>query len=146
MRTKKAVAVFVVGLALVLTGTQRFPAARAADIAFFVANEALSTGDQALSDILFDWGHEVIPLDDDLGAGLQLAEANAAGTYLQGPYAALAEGGERDDQQTSIGYDPSTGEVFVDAPAGKDLTSINVDSAAGIFTGDAAQNLRRQHW
>jgi hypothetical protein len=29
----------------------------------------------------------------------------------------------------------------VDAPAGKELTSINIDSTAGIFTGAAAQNL-----
>ena len=35
----------------------------------------------------------------------------------------------------------STGEVSVDAPAGVELTSINIDSAAGIFTGESAQNL-----
>ena len=29
----------------------------------------------------------------------------------------------------------------MDAPAGAELTSINIDSVAGIFTGDAAQNL-----
>ena len=31
--------------------------------------------------------------------------------------------------------------MSLDAPAGVELTSINVDSAAGIFTGVAAQNL-----
>ncbi len=31
--------------------------------------------------------------------------------------------------------------MSVDAPAGTELTSINIDSAAGIFTGDAAQSL-----
>ena len=31
--------------------------------------------------------------------------------------------------------------MAVDAPAGIELTSINIDSAAGIFTGEAAQNL-----
>ncbi len=34
-----------------------------------------------------------------------------------------------------------SGEIAVDAPAGAELTSINIDSAAGIFTGDAAANL-----
>ena len=33
------------------------------------------------------------------------------------------------------------GELAVDAPAGVELTSVNVDSAAGIFTGQAAVNL-----
>ena len=45
------------------------------------------------------------------------------------------------DGQTSITYNVATGEVGVDAPAGTDLTSINIDSASGIFTGDAAMNL-----
>ena len=45
------------------------------------------------------------------------------------------------DAQTSIIYNPGTGEVAVDAPAGIELTSVNIDSAAGIFTGEAAQNL-----
>lgn len=61
--------------------------------------------------------------------------------YLTGPYAAVAEGGVANDGQTSVGYNPSTGEVFVDAPAGAELTSINIDSAAGIFTGAVAENL-----
>ena len=38
-------------------------------------------------------------------------------------------------------YDPSSGEVAVNAPAGTQLTSLNIDSAAGIFTGAAALNL-----
>ena len=58
-----------------------------------------------------------------------------------GPYAAIAAGGVRGDGQTSIVYDPSTGELAVDSPAGVELTSINIDSAAGIFTGTSAQNL-----
>ena len=37
--------------------------------------------------------------------------------------------------------DPVTGELAVDAPASTELTSINIDSAAAIFTGDPAQNL-----
>ena len=68
--------------------------------------------------------------------------ALAAGFYLTGPYAALSGGGGTGgDDQTSIVYDASSGEVSVDAPAGVELTSINIDSAAGIFTADAAQNL-----
>ena len=50
-------------------------------------------------------------------------------------------GGNVADSQTSIGYDARTGDVWLDAPAGQDLTSINIESAAGVFTGDAAQNL-----
>lgn len=30
--------------------------------------------------------------------------------------------------------------MAVDAPAGIELTSINIDSASGIFTGSAAEN------
>ena len=49
--------------------------------------------------------------------------------------------GQVSDGQTSVIYNAGTGEVAVDAPAGVALTSINIDSAAGIFTGDAAANL-----
>ena len=48
--------------------------------------------------------------------------------------------GATDDAQTSIGYNARTGEVWVDAPWGTELTSINLESAAGIFTG-ARQSL-----
>jgi hypothetical protein len=72
---------------------------------------------------------------------LDIIAALNAGTYLTGPYVAISAGGQVSDAQTSVGYDASTGEVFVDAPAGTQLTSINIDSTAGIFTGDAAQNL-----
>ncbi len=67
--------------------------------------------------------------------------AQQAAVYLTGPYAALAPAGRQGDGQTSIIYDTSTGHVSVDAPAGTELTSINIDSAAGIFTGAPAQNL-----
>jgi hypothetical protein len=69
-----------------------------------------------------------------------IAALNAA-VYLTGPYAAVAKGGTYGDGQTSITYDPTTGAVGVDAPAGTQLTSVNIDSAARIFTGDPAQNL-----
>jgi hypothetical protein len=72
---------------------------------------------------------------------LDIIAALAADTYLKGPYAAVRPQGQAGDGQTSIGYNPTTGEVFVDAPAGTQLTSINIDSAARIFTGAPAQNL-----
>ncbi len=52
--------------------------------------------------------------------------------------AAILPFGVFDDEQTSIVYVPDTGELAVDALAGVELTSINIDSAGGIFTGDAA--------
>jgi hypothetical protein len=62
--------------------------------------------------------------------------------YLMGPYAALANAnGARGDAQTSIIYNAGTGEVAVDAPAGTNLTSVNIDSAGRIFTGAPAANL-----
>jgi hypothetical protein len=72
---------------------------------------------------------------------LDIIAALNADVYLTGPYAAIAGGGEAGDPQTSIIYDPSTGEIAVDTPNGVELTSINIDSSASIFTGDAAQNL-----
>ena len=72
---------------------------------------------------------------------LDIIAALGAGKYLTGPYGAVLPGGKPDDGQTSVTYNPDTGEVGVDAPAGTELTSINIDSAAGIFTGDPAQNL-----
>ena len=38
-------------------------------------------------------------------------------------------------------YDVGTGELSVDAPVGVELTSINIDSASGIFIGEAAASL-----
>ena len=72
---------------------------------------------------------------------LDIIAALASGLYLTGPYAALRPNGQQGDGQTSLGYNANTGEVWVDAPAGRDLTSINIDSASGVFTGDPAQNL-----
>ena len=72
---------------------------------------------------------------------LDIIRALAGGLYLTGPYGAIAQGGNIDDAQTSIVYNASTGEISVDAPTGQELTSINIDSAAGIFTGESAENL-----
>jgi hypothetical protein len=81
------------------------------------------------------------PVGNGLFDQLDIIAALQGGKYLTGPYAALAPGGSQGDGQTSIGYDAATGAVSVDAPAGVELTSINIDSAAGIFTGATAQNL-----
>ena len=67
--------------------------------------------------------------------------AMAAGPACAGSFSALAGCGGPQDEQTTIGYNVATGEIFVDAPASTNLTSINIDSAASIFTGDPAQNL-----
>jgi hypothetical protein len=81
------------------------------------------------------------PLGDGLFTQLDIIAALGPGHYLMGPYAAINAGGQPGDGQTSIVYNVSTGEVAVDAPAGTELTSINIDSAASVFTGDAAANL-----
>ena len=67
---------------------------------------------------------------------LDIIAALGAGFYLKGPYAAIGQDGEKDDAQTSLVYDTSSGELSVDAPAGKELTSINITSAGGMFIGD----------
>ena len=81
------------------------------------------------------------PAGDGFFNQFDIIASQIAGLYLSGPYAAINPGGSAGDEQTSIIYDPSTGEVAVDAPASTELTSINIDSAGGVFTGDAAQNL-----
>jgi hypothetical protein len=81
------------------------------------------------------------PPGDGFFGQLDIVKALAAGKYLNGPYAAIRKGGARADGQTSVIYDANSGQVAVDAPAAASLTSINIDSAAGIFTGDPAANL-----
>ena len=81
------------------------------------------------------------PVGDNLFNQLDIIAALNAGKYLTGPYAAIGIGGQRADAQTSIVYDANTGEVAVDVPAGKELTSVNIESASGFFTGAPAQNL-----
>ena len=81
------------------------------------------------------------PAGNGLFDQLDIIAALNANIYLTGPYAAIAPGGNAGDGQASIIYSPSTGEVGVDAPEGTELTSINIDSAGGIFTGDSAANL-----
>ena len=81
------------------------------------------------------------PQGNGLFDQLDIIAALNNGLYLAGPYAAVSPDGVANDGQTSVVYNVSTGEVGVDAPAGVELTSINIQSAAGIFTGDPAQNL-----
>ena len=83
----------------------------------------------------------VEPIDylDRDQVSLQLSNAR-----LSPGFAAVQPGGIQGDEQTSIGYNCNTGELFVDAPAGTNLTSISIESAAGVFTGDPAQNRNAQ--
>ena len=81
------------------------------------------------------------PADDGHFNQFDIIAAQQGATYLTGPYASIVAGGKRGDGQASVIYDPSTGEVAVDAPSGVELTSINIDSTSGIFTGAAAQKL-----
>ena len=79
---------------------------------------------------------------------LDIIAALSAGKYLTGPYAAIGSDGTEGDAQTSIGYNAGTGEVWVDAPAGKQLTSVNIESASGMFTGAPAEpggQFRQRH-
>ena len=67
---------------------------------------------------------------------LDIVSALAPGHYLTGPYAALTPDGKPGDEQTSLVYDTGTGELTVDSPASKNLTSINITSAGSKFIGD----------
>ena len=81
------------------------------------------------------------PMGDGQFNQLDIIAALNHGLYLTGPYGVVAAGGVGGDSQTSIGYSMSTGELWIDAPKGTSLTSINIESAAGIFTAAAAANL-----
>ena len=73
---------------------------------------------------------------------LDIVAALSAGVYLTGPYKATQPAGQADEGQTSLVYNAKTGELAVDVSPGTELTSINIDSASGIFTGAAdAMNL-----
>ena len=101
----------------------------------YLTGEAATWGDG-------DWngapGGEVGSPPDGDGSfnQLDIVSALSAGVYLTGPYAAIAAGGISGDGQTSLVYDVSNGELSVDAPAGQELTSINITSAGGKFLGD----------
>jgi hypothetical protein len=81
------------------------------------------------------------PRGDGLFNQSDIVAALAGDTFLAGPYAALRSTGQQGDGQTSIVYNAVTGELAVDGPSDRELTSINISSAARLFTGDPAQNL-----
>lgn len=85
------------------------------------------------------------PGDPPPGNGLfdqvDIIAALGNGVYLSGPYPAVQPNGQQADAQTSVVYNAATGELAVDAPAQAELTSINIDSASGIFTGQPTANL-----
>ena len=78
------------------------------------------------------------PAGDGLFNQLDIVATQQAAVYLTGPYAALATEGAGSNNATIVYHVDGT--LSVEVP-GTELTSINIDSAASIFTGDAAQNL-----
>ena len=76
------------------------------------------------------------PAGNGLFDQLDIVSALSGGKYLTGPYGAVQPNGVSNDDQTSLVYDAQTGELRVDAPAGKQLTSMNVTSSGNLFVGD----------
>ena len=81
------------------------------------------------------------PLGDGQFDQFDIIAALKTGTYLTGSYAAGTADANTSDGRTSAIYNSATGEFSVDTPASIQLTSINIDSAAGIFTCADARNL-----
>jgi hypothetical protein len=82
------------------------------------------------------------PGGDGLFNQKDIVAAQQSNAYLTGRYASLAPGGVQGDDRHSIIYDAHTGELALDVATGKDLSSINIDSAVGIFTGTASPDFR----
>jgi hypothetical protein len=55
--------------------------------------------------------------------------------------AALIPGGMLGDSQTSIAYDPQTGQLAIDAPTGRNINSMTITSASELFIPEQAENL-----
>ena len=89
----------------------------------------------------FDRADVVMALQNGSYGQASLATSTEQAAERGGPFVAIGLDGGAGDDQTSIVYDVGTGELSLDAPAGVELTSINVDSAAGIFSGNAAESL-----
>jgi hypothetical protein len=79
------------------------------------------------------------PVGDGQFNQRDIVAAQVAGLYLTGPYGAVKFHPQGDGHATLV-YNATTGELAVRV-GGTELTSINVDSAASIFTGEAAINL-----
>jgi hypothetical protein len=82
-----------------------------------------------------DWNDDFIFDQRDIVAAL------ATGSYLSGSYLAVAPEGNVGDGQTSVLYNAATGEVAVEPSDGMAFTSLNLESAAGIFAQDPAIGL-----
>ena len=76
------------------------------------------------------------PAGDGLFNQLDIVAALAGSVFLSGPYASITSEGSAGDEQTSLVYHAATGELAVEAPVSKNLTSINIVSAGNLFTGD----------
>ena len=72
---------------------------------------------------------------------LDVVAALAPGHYLSGPYASMSTATTRLDDNIALVYDPATGGLAIDVPIEMELTSISINSASSIFTGDAADHL-----
>ena len=81
------------------------------------------------------------PVGDGIFNQIDIIAALSNDLYLTGPYGAIATGGQSGDAQTSLIYDPTSGELKVDTPAGKELTSINITSSGARFTGGKPASL-----
>jgi hypothetical protein len=67
---------------------------------------------------------------------LAMTVALMTSNAFAGSFSVLSGAGAVGDDQTSLQYDTSTGELSIDPAAGKDLTSINITSASSAFIGD----------
>jgi hypothetical protein len=75
-----------------------------------------------------------------MALGVILAVATAIPAWA-GSFQALTGPGSSGDEQTSLWYNQATGELKVDKPASKNLTSINIDSAGSRFIGSKPAEL-----
>jgi hypothetical protein len=81
------------------------------------------------------------PPGDDTFNQRDLQAALGAGIYRTGPYATGRPSAPTDDDLGSVVYNAASGEVRIDLPLGLPLTSISIESDAGVLTGDRANNL-----
>ena len=85
------------------------------------------------------------PAGDGEFSSWDLVQAQRLAIYANGPYNQGGGGrgrslpieccGVENDDRTSLVYDANTGELSVETPLGQGLSSINIDSTAGIFIG-----------
>ena len=91
-----------------------------------------------------DWngegeGYRFAPVaGDGLFDQLDIVAALGDGAYLTGSYESTTPDTQVGAAEPSVGYDAASGEVWVEVPIGVEITSINIESKSGIFTGDPA--------